>query len=163
MKRKKSVPTGPKKEVAHREEKKLISSWISFRLLVLFLVLLAGIVWFGFYVTIQRDSRLDDREYASIARNIVNGKGIVRNFIYPVDINFFEKIACSGVHASTWISLDPRWIFKLFGISMSLPYFPPISPILFSSFFFFFFAKEVLGVKTSVHCYSDADLQQGSF
>lgn len=151
MKRKKSIPTGPKKEVAHREEKKLISSWISFRLLVLFLVLLAGIVWFGFYVTHTKEiPGSDDREYASIARNIVNGKGIVRNFIYPVDINFFEKLPVPEFMHPPGYPLILAGFFKLFGISNVAALLPSYLSYFILILLFFFFAKEVLGVKTSV-------------
>ena len=151
MKRKKSIPTGPKKEVAHREEKKLISSWISFRLLILFLVLLAGIVWFGFYATHTKEvTGSDDREYASIARNIVSGKGIVRNFIYPVDINFFEKLPVPEFMHPPGYPLILAGFFKLFGISDVAALLPSYLSYFILILLFFFFAKEVLGVKTSV-------------
>ena len=142
MKRKKSASLNAKKETIHKEEKKLIPSWISFRLFILLLLLLAGIVWFGFYATHTKEiSGSDDREYASIARNIVNGKGIVRNFIYPVDINFFEKLPVPEfMHPPDIPSSLPDFLNYLESQTLLL-YFLPIYPISFSSFFFSFLLK----------------------
>ena len=61
---------------------------------IIVILLLAGIVWYGFYATHTHEvAGSDDREYASIARNIVDGKGIVKDFIYPVD-KFFRQATC---------------------------------------------------------------------
>ncbi|MGA2319013.1 MAG: hypothetical protein ABSG71_21915, partial [Thermodesulfobacteriota bacterium] len=118
MRRKKTIPISPKKETASQVKQELIPSRISFSLLILLLFLLAGMVWFGFYATHTKEiSGSDDREYASIARNIVNGRGIVRNFIYPVDINFFEKLPVPEFMHPPGYPLILSGFFGLFGIS----------------------------------------------
>jgi 4-amino-4-deoxy-L-arabinose transferase-like glycosyltransferase len=84
----------------------------------LFLFLLAFVVWYGFYATHTKGvTGSDDREYASIARNIVEGKGIVRNSIYPIDINFFSKPPISEFHHPPGYPLILAAFFKVFGIS----------------------------------------------
>jgi len=151
MKRKKSIPVGLKKEVAHKEEKKLIPSWISFRLLILLLFLLAGIIWFGFYATHTKEvAGSDDREYTSVARNIINGKGIVRNFVYPLDINFFEKLPIPEfVHPPVY-PLILAGFFKLVGISDFSALLPSYLSYFILILLFFFFVKRYLEVKTAV-------------
>lgn len=151
MERKKSTSLNAKKETAHREEKKLIPSWISFRLLILLLLLLAGIVWFGFYATHTKEiAGSDDREYASIARNIVNGKGIVRNFIYPLDINFFEKLPIPEFVHPPVHPLILAGFFKLIGISDFSALLPSYLSYFILILLFFFFVKRYLEVKTAV-------------
>lgn len=151
MKRKKSISDSPKKESAHQEEWKLIPSWISFRPLILFIVLLAGIVWFGFYFTHTKEiAGSDDREYASIARNIVNGRGIVRNFIYPVDINFFDKLPIPEfVHPPAY-PLMLAGLFKLFGISDFAALLPSYLSYFILVVLLFYFVKRYLDTKTAV-------------
>lgn len=151
MKQKKSTPLNAKKETAHREEKKLIPSWISFRLLILLLLLLAGIVWFGFYATHTKEvAGSDDREYTSIARNIVNGKGIVRNFVYPLDINFFEKLPIPEFVHPPVHPLILAGFFKLIGISDFSALLPSYLSYFILILLFFFFVKRYLEVKTAV-------------
>lgn len=151
MKRKKSIPVGLKKEVAHRDEKKLISSWISFRLLILLLLLLAGIIWYGFFaIHTYEISGSDDREYASIARNIVNGKGIVRNFIYPVDINFFGKLPVPEFMHPPGYPLILAGFFKLFGISDIAAILPSCLSYFILVILFFYFVKTVSETQTAV-------------
>jgi 4-amino-4-deoxy-L-arabinose transferase-like glycosyltransferase len=151
MKRKKSIPVGLKKEAGHREEKKLIPSWISFRLLILLLLLLAGIVWYGFFaIHTYEISGSDDREYASIARNIVNGKGIVRNFINPVDINFFEKLPVPEFMHPPGYPLILAGFFKLFGISDIAAVLPSYLSYFILVILFFYFVKTYLEIRTAV-------------
>jgi 4-amino-4-deoxy-L-arabinose transferase-like glycosyltransferase len=151
MKQKKSIPVGLKKEAAHGEEKKLIPSWISFRLLILLLLLLAGIVWYGFFAIHTNEiSGSDDREYASIARNIVNGKGIVRNFVYPVDINFFEKLPVPEFMHPPGYPLILAGFFKLFGISDIAAVLPSYLSYFILVILFFYFVKTVSEIQTAV-------------
>jgi 4-amino-4-deoxy-L-arabinose transferase-like glycosyltransferase len=151
MKRKKSTSLNAKKETIHKEEKKLIPSWISFRLLILLLFLLAGIVWFGFYTTHTKEvAGSDDREYTSIARNIINGKGIVRNFVYPVDINFFEKLPIPEFVHPPVHPLILAGFFKLIGISDFSALLPSYLSYFILILLFFFFVKRYLEVKTAV-------------
>ena len=151
MERKKSIPVGLKKEAAHREEKKLIPSWISFRLLILLLLLLAGIVWYGFFAIHTNEiSGSDDREYASIARNIVNGKGIVRNFVYPVDINFFEKLPVPEFMHPPGYPLILAGFFKLFGISDIAAVLPSYLSYFILVILFSYFVKTVSEIQTAV-------------
>ena len=151
MKRKKSTSLNAKKEIIHKEEKKLIPSWISFRLLILLLFLLAGIVWFGFYTTHTKEvAGSDDREYTSIARNIINGKGIVRNFAYPLDINFFEKLPIPEFVHPPVHPLILAGFFKLIGISDFSALLPSYLSYFILILLFFFFVKRYLEVKTAV-------------
>jgi 4-amino-4-deoxy-L-arabinose transferase-like glycosyltransferase len=151
MRRKKTIPISPKKETASQVKQELIPSRISFSLLILLLFLLAGIVWFGFYATHTKEiSGSDDREYASIARNIVNGRGIVRNFIYPVDINFFEKLPVPEFMHPPGYPLILSGFFGLFGISEVSALLPSYLSYFILILLFFFFAKKYLGISTSV-------------
>jgi 4-amino-4-deoxy-L-arabinose transferase-like glycosyltransferase len=151
MKQKKSNPIRPKKETTCQEEKKLIPSWISLRILIIFLLLLAGIVWFGFYATHTKEvAGSDDREYASMARNIVNGKGIARNFIYPVDINFFEKLPVPEFIHSPGYPLILAGFFKLFGISDFVALLPSYLSYFILLILLFYFANRYLDIKTAV-------------
>ena len=150
MGRKKSPKDEPKKDDSASGGTEEVTSYIiSSNWLILFVLLLAGIVWFGFYATHTKEiAGSDDREYTSIARNIVNGKGIVRNFVYPVDINFFEKLPIPEFIHPPGYPLILAGFFKLFGISdFVCSYFLPISPILFSSFFFSFLSKDIWRLK----------------
>ena len=151
MKRKKSASLNAKKEIIHKEEKKLIPSWISFRVLILLLLLLAGIVWYGFYATHTKEvAGSDDREYASIARNIINGKGIVRNFVYPLDINFFEKLPIPEFVHPPVHPLILAGFFKLISISDFSALLPSYLSYFILILLFFFFVKRYLEVKTAV-------------
>jgi 4-amino-4-deoxy-L-arabinose transferase-like glycosyltransferase len=151
MKRKKSTSLNAKKETAHREEKKLIPSWISLRLLILLLLLLAGIVWYGFFAIHTNEiSGSDDREYASIARNIVNGKGIVRNFVYPIDINFFEKLPVPEFMHPPGYPLILAGFFKLFGISDIAAVLPSYLSYFILVILFFYFVKTISEIQAAV-------------
>ena len=93
-------------------------SLISSKRTVVLVLILAGIMWTVFYATHSREiSGSDDREYVSIARNIVNGKGIVRNAMYPIDINFFSKVPVPEFVHPPGYPLIIAGFFKLFGIS----------------------------------------------
>ena len=150
MKRKKSTPSSPEEDTIHHEEKRIVPSWASARVLLICLLLLAGIVWFAFYATHTKEiAGSDDREYASIARNIVKGKGITRNFAYPLDINFFEKLPIPEFIHPPGYPLILAGFFKLFGISD----FAALAPSYLSYFILvlliFFFAKRFLEIKTA--------------
>lgn len=151
MKRKKSIPVSLKKETTHQEEKKLFPSWISLRLLIIFLLLLAGIVWFGFYATHTKEIvGSDDRGYAEIARNIVNGKGIARNFAYPLDINFFEKLPIPEFMHPPGYPLILAGFFKLFGISDFVALLPSYLSYFILLILLFYFVNRYLDIKTAV-------------
>ncbi len=151
MKRKKSVPTGPKKKVARREEKRLIPSGISFKLLIPLLLLLAGIVWYGFFAIHTNEiSGSDDREYASIARNIVNGKGITRNFVYPIDINFFEKLPVPEFMHPPGYPLILAGFFKLFGVCDIAAVLPSYLSYFVLVILFFYFVKTYMDLRTAL-------------
>lgn len=151
MKRKKSIPAGLKKKAAHREEKRLISSWFSFRLLIPLLLLLAGVVWYGFFAIHTNEiSGSDDREYASIARNIVNGKGISRNFVYPIDINFFATLPVPEFMHPPGYPLILAGFFKLFGVSDIAAVLPSYLSYFILVILFFYFVQTYLEVQTAV-------------
>lgn len=151
MKRKKSASLSAKEKTTLQKEKKLIPSWMSFRFLIFFLFLLAVIVWYGFYAIHTKEiSGSDDREYASIARNIVNGKGIVRNFIYPVDINFFGKLPVPEFMHPPGYPLILAGFFKLFGISDVAALLPSYLSYFILVILFFYFVKPYVETQTAV-------------
>ena len=151
MKRKKSISSDLKKKAAHREEKRVISSWVSFRLLILLLLLLAGIVWYGFFAIHTNEiSGSDDREYASIARNIVNGKGISRNFVYPIDINFFAKLPVPEFMHPPGYPLILAGFFKLLGVSDIAAVLPSYLCYFILVILFFYFVKTYSEIRTAV-------------
>ncbi len=152
MKRKKSVSVTAQKEPAQSIKQEFFPSWMSFKLLVVLLLLLAGIIWFGFYATHTKEiSGSDDREYTSIARNIVNGKGIVRNFVYPLDINFFEKVppVPEFMHPPGYPLLLAGF-FKVFGISDFTALLPSYLCYFILLVLLLYFAKRYLDVKTAM-------------
>ncbi len=150
MKRKKTIPPSPQKEAIPQVKQEFIPSWMSFKLLVLLLLLLAGIVWFGFYATHTKEiSGSDDREYVSIARNIVNGKGIVRNFIYPLEINFFEKLPVPEFMHPPGYPLILAGFFKLFGISDFAGLLPSYLAYFAVLVLLCYFARRYLDIQTT--------------
>ncbi len=151
MKRHKSIPGSVKKETARHQERRTTSSWPSFGLLIILLLLLAGIVWFGFYATHTKEiSGSDDREYASIARNIINGKGIVRNCIYPVDINFFGKLPLPEFMHPPGFPLAVAGFLKLFGISDFVALLPSYLSYFVLLILLFYFVRKFLDMKMAV-------------
>jgi 4-amino-4-deoxy-L-arabinose transferase-like glycosyltransferase len=124
---------------------------ISPTILVLALMLLAGIVWVSFYgIHTKQVAGSDDREYASIARNIVHGKGIVRNFIYPVEINFFEKAppVPEFVHPPGY-PLILAASFTLFGINTHSALIPSYLSYFVLVLLVFFFGRRFVGDRTA--------------
>ena len=126
-------------------------STISSKWLILFVLLLAGIVWFGFYATHTKEiAGSDDRCYTEIARNIVNGRGVVRNFIYPVDINFFERLPVPEFIHPPGYPLILAGLFKLFGISDFVALLPSYLSYFVLLSLLFYFVKRYLDIKTAV-------------
>ena len=114
------------------------------------ILLLAGMVWFGFYATHTKEiPGSDDREYASIARNIVGGKGVVRNFIYPADIHFFKKLPVPEFVHPPGYPLILAGFFKLFGISNFIALLPSYLSYFILLILLFFFVKRYLDIKTA--------------
>ena len=141
----------PQKETLQPVRQEFIPSWMSFELLLVLLLLLAGIVWFGFYAAHTKEiSGSDDREYASIARNIVNGKGIVRNFIYPVDINFFAKLPVPEFMHPPGYPLILAGFFKLFGMSDFVALLPSYLSYFVLLVLLLYFVKRYLDIKTAI-------------
>ncbi len=150
MKRKKSASIASKKEPIQPVKQEFLPSWMSFKLLIVLLLLLAGIIWFGFYATHTKEvSGSDDREYASIARNIVNGKGIVRNLIYPVDINFFQKLPVPEFMHPPGYPLILAGFFKMFGMSDFVVLLPSYLSYFFLLILLFYFVRKYLDIKTA--------------
>lgn len=132
------------------ESRGWLLSAISSRWLILFILLLAGIVWFGFYGTHTKEiAGSDDRGYTEIARNIVNGKGVVRNFIYPVDINFFERLPVPEFVHPPGYPLILAGFFKLFGISDFAALLPSYLAYFILLILLFYFVKRFLDIKTA--------------
>ena len=149
MGHRKSQATDSKKDVAPGERNGMIFTVISSKWVILLILILAGIVWYGFYATHTKEvAGSDDREYASIARNIVNGKGIARNFIYPVDINFFEKLPIPEFMHPPGYPLIIAGFFKIFGISESVALLPSYLSYFLLLTLSFFFAKRFVDVRT---------------
>jgi len=149
---------GQKKKSGHEEEKApvyeegragLFSQPSSGRLIILLLIL-AGIVWYAFYSShIKEIAGSDDREYVSIARNIVNGKGIVRNFIYPVDINFFNQLPVPEFVHPPGYPLILAGFLKLFGTQEFVALLPSYLSYFILVLLFFFFVRSNMEGKTA--------------
>ena len=151
MGRKKTPVVDSEKRRAPRESKGWISMVISSRWFFILILLLAGIVWYGFYATHTKEiPGSDDREYASIARNIVDGRGIVRNFIYPADINFFEKLPVPEFVHPPGYPLVLAGFFKLFGVNDFVALFPSYLSYFIIFLLLFYFVKRYLDIKTAV-------------
>ena len=151
MKRKKAGPVSPKEEAVPRVKQEFIPAWLDLRLLIVLLLLLAGVVWFGFYATHTKEiSGSDDREYASIARNIIKGKGIVRNFIYPVDINFFKELPVPEFMHPPGYPLLLAGFLELFGISEFAALLPSYLSYFILLVLLFYFVKRYLDMKTAI-------------
>ena len=152
MGHKKALAGNPKKEVIQKEKGKrermllmMSSKWFIFLLL-----LLAGIVWYGFYTTHTKEiAGSDDREYVSVARNIAVGKGIIKNFIYPIDVNFFKKVPVPEFFHPPGYPLIIAGFFKLLGISDFSALLPSYVSYFFLTILFFFFAKGYLEIKSA--------------
>ena len=112
---------------------------------------MAGIVWYGFFAIHTNEiSGSDDREYASIARNIVNGKGIARNFVYPIDINFFTKLPVPEFMHPPGYPLVLAGFFKLLGVSDIAAVLPSYLSYFILVILFFYYAKTYLEMPTAV-------------
>ena len=147
---KRSPRIDPKKGAGDEHSGKWVSSEMPSRRLIIAILLFAGVIWYGFYATHTKEiSGSDDREYASIARNIVDGKGIVRNFIYPVDINFFKKLPVPEFVHPPGYPLIIAGFFKLFGISDLSALLPSYLSYFILVILIFLFARRHLGVRTA--------------
>ncbi len=150
MKRKKTAATELPRKVTQQEKDGWKISLLSSKWFVILLLLLAGIVWYGFYSTHTKEiAGSDDREFASIARNIANGKGIVKNFVFPVDVNFFEKPPIPEFFHPPGYPLIIAGFFKLFGISDFVALLPSYLSYFILVILLFFFVKRYLDIKTA--------------
>ena len=146
-KRKPSVKD-PYREHTKSIERGTLSSILLSKWSLVLLLLLAGIVWYGFYATHTKEiAGSDDREYASIARNIVDGKGIVRNFIFPVEINFFRKLPVPEFVHPPGYPMVIAGFFKLFGVSDFGALLPSYLSYFIVLILLFFFTKRYVGIK----------------
>jgi 4-amino-4-deoxy-L-arabinose transferase-like glycosyltransferase len=148
--RQKSLKDKPKKGDSRIESRGWSLSIMSSKWLIILILLSAVVIWYGFYATHTREvAGSDDREYASIARNIVNGKGIVRNLAYPVDINFFDKLPIPEFMHPPGYPLILAGFFKLFGISDFAALLPSHLSYFILVLLIFFFTKRFLEIKTA--------------
>jgi 4-amino-4-deoxy-L-arabinose transferase-like glycosyltransferase len=147
---KKSPKDEPQMVTPQQENGEWLLSAASSKWVILFILLLAGVVWFGFYATHTKEiAGSDDRGYAEIARNILNGKGIVRNFVYPVDINFFNKLPVPEFVHPPGYPLILAGFFKLFGISDFVALLPSYLAYFILSILLFHFVKRFVDVRTA--------------
>jgi 4-amino-4-deoxy-L-arabinose transferase-like glycosyltransferase len=138
------------REVTQKERGGWKVSLMSSKWFVLLLLILAGFVWYGFYTTHTKGIiGSDDREYVSIARNIAVGRGIVKNFMYPIDFNFFEKVPVPEFFRPPGYPLIIAGFFKLFGISDFSALLPSYVFYFFQILLFFLFAKRYLDIKSA--------------
>ncbi len=149
MKRKKTVTKLPKEEAQQEKDEGRISL-MSSKWFVILLLLLAGIVWYGFYNAHTKEiAGSDDRDYAAIARNIAQGEGIARNFAYPLDINFFNRLPIPDFFRQPGYPVIVAGFFKLFGVSDFVALLPSYLSYFILVLLVFFFAKRYLGIKTA--------------
>jgi len=147
--KKTAVPKLPK-EAVQREKDEWKTSFMSSKWFVIVILLLAGIIWYGFYSThTNAIEGSDDRGYAEIARNIAHGKGVVRNFAYPMDINFFNKLPIPDFFHPPGFPLIIAGFFKLFGISDFVALLPSYLSYFILMILVFLFAKKYLEIKTA--------------
>jgi 4-amino-4-deoxy-L-arabinose transferase-like glycosyltransferase len=148
--REKSLKDEPKKGDPRIENRGRSLSIMPSNGLIILILLSAVVIWYGFYATHTKEvAGSDDREYASIARNIVNGKGIVRNFIYPIDVNFFDKLPVPEFMHPPGYPLILAGFFKLFGISDFAALLPSYLSYFILVLLIFFFTKRFLEIKTA--------------
>jgi 4-amino-4-deoxy-L-arabinose transferase-like glycosyltransferase len=149
MKRKKTA-TQLAMEATQQEKDGRRTSLMSSKWFVILLLLLAGIVWYGFYNAHTKEiAGSDDRDYAAIARNIAHGKGIVRSFAYPLDINFFDKLPIPDFFRPPGYAVIIAGFFKLFGISDFVALLPSYLSYFILILLVFLFAKRYLEIKTA--------------
>ncbi len=147
---KKSLDIDPQEKGDQKGSKRWLLSTMSSRLFIIAILLLAGIVWYGFYSTHTKAIEgSDDRGYAEIARNIAHGKGIVRNFAYPVDINFFNKLPIPEFFHPPGYPVIIAGFFKLFGISDFAALLPSYLSYFILMILVFLFAKRYLEIQTA--------------
>ncbi len=140
MSRKKARTVARQEDGVQEENRKWVFSMMSSPWFIVLLLFLAGIVWYGFYVTHTKEvAGSDDREYVSVARNIANGKGIVKNFVFPVEINFFKKLPVPEFFHPPGYPLILAGFFKLFGISDFTALLPSYLSYFILIVVFFFF------------------------
>jgi len=146
-----TIPIKSGEETSPQEEKKLIFSKIPIPFLCVSLLLLTVIVWFGFYATHTKGiTDSDDREYVSIARNIVDGKGIVKDSILPLEINFFKKLPIPEFMHPPGYPLIIAGFFKLFGVSDFVALLPSYLAYFILIFLVFYFVKKYVNTKTAI-------------
>jgi 4-amino-4-deoxy-L-arabinose transferase-like glycosyltransferase len=151
MKQNKTIPANFKEESFPHKENKLAFPKIPISLLMVFLFLAAVIVWFSFYATHTKGvTGSDDREYVSIARNIVDGKGIVRDFIYPLEINIFKKLPIPDFMHPPGYPVIIAGFFKLFWISDSVALLPSHISYFILILLVFCFVQRILNTKTAI-------------
>jgi 4-amino-4-deoxy-L-arabinose transferase-like glycosyltransferase len=151
MDHKKSQLIDSGKKRAPGENKEWIIMITSSRWIILLILLLAGIVWYGFYITHTNEiAGSDDREYVSVARNIASGKGIVKNFVFPVDVNFFQKLPIPEFFHPPGYPLIVAGFFKLFGFSDFVALLPSYLSYFILLILLFYFVRRYLDIKTAV-------------
>ena len=151
MKENNTIPIKSGEETSSQEENKLVFSKIPIPFLCVFLLLLTVIVWFGFYATHTKGiTGSDDREYVSIARNIVDGKGIVKDSIIPLEINFFKKLPIPEFMHPPGYPLIIAGFFKVFGVSDFIALLPSYLSYFILILLCFYFVKKYVNTKTAI-------------
>ena len=151
MKENNTIPIKSGEETSPQKENKLFFSKIPIPLLCVFLLLLTVIVWFGFYATHTKGiTGSDDREYVSIARNIVDGKGIVKDSILPLEINFFKKLPFPDVMHPPGYPLIIAGFFKVFGVSDFAALLPSYLSYFILILLCFYFVKKYVNTKAAI-------------
>ncbi len=141
----------PEEKASCRGESKLFFSKIPIPIIYAALLLLMVIVWYGFYTTHTKGiTGSDDREYVSIARYIVNGQGIVKDSIMPLEINFYKKIPIPEFMHPPGYPLIIAGFFKLFGVSDSVALLPSHLSYFVLIFLVFYFVKKYVNFKTAL-------------
>jgi 4-amino-4-deoxy-L-arabinose transferase-like glycosyltransferase len=148
---KKPSPVVPQRGLRQPEGRGWGEALLFSREFILLILFLAGIIWYGIYDNHPHGVLgSDDREYASIARNIVQGKGVVRNSAYPIDIQFFKKLPIPEFMHPPGYPLVLAGFFRVFGVSETAALLPSYLSYFILIVLFFFFARRQLDSRRAV-------------
>ncbi len=144
-------PTALQRERSQVKERGWVDVVLTSRGLIVLFLLLAAVLWYGYYsVHIPGVLGSDDREYASIGRNIVQGKGVVRNFVFPIEVQSFGHLPMPEFIHPPGYPLILAGFYKLFGVSEAAALLPSYLSYFFLVGLFFYLARKRLDTRKAI-------------